>query len=175
MFDASQCGLVEPMCWKSNRRPRNGDGDEWKIWTRAETRTATFSPRIPSKPCYPECLGNRSRMPPMPAKTPNALLHGALDALILKTLTRGPCHGYAIARSIEDTTGDAVLVEDGSLYPALYRLERRGWVDAEWGTSELGRRAKLYRLTDAGRAPARRRAGDLAAVLRRRVEGAAAP
>ena len=86
-----------------------------------------------------------------PSKTPNALLHGALDALILKTLTRGPSHGYAIARFIEDTTGDAVLVEEGSLYPALYRMERRGWVEAEWGTSELGRRAKLYRLTTAGR------------------------
>jgi PadR family transcriptional regulator PadR len=87
----------------------------------------------------------------MPAKTPNALLHGALDALILKTLTRGPSHGYAIARFIEETSGDAVLVEDGSLYPALYRLERRGWVEAEWGTSELGRRAKLYCLTESGR------------------------
>jgi transcriptional regulator len=86
------------------------------------------------------------------AKTPNALLHGALDALILKTLTRGPSHGYAVARSIEEATGDALQVEEGSLYPALYRLERRGWVEAEWGTSELGRRAKLYRLTPAGRA-----------------------
>ena len=90
-------------------------------------------------------------MPPTSTKTPNALLHGALDALILKTLTRGPNHGYAVARFIEDTTGDAFLIEDGSLYPALYRLERKGWVEAEWGTSELGRRAKLYRLTDAGR------------------------
>ena len=89
-------------------------------------------------------------MPPT-VKTPNALLHGALDALILKTLTRGANHGYAIARFIEETTGDAFLIEDGSLYPALYRLERKGWVDAEWGTSDLGRRAKLYRLTEAGR------------------------
>ena len=56
-----------------------------------------------------------------------------------------------MARYIEETTGDALLVEEGSLYPALYRLERRGWVEAEWGTSELGRRAKLYRLTAAGR------------------------
>ena len=87
----------------------------------------------------------------MPAKTPNALLYGALDALILKTLKRGPSHGYAVARFIEDTSGDAVLVEEGSLYPALYRLERRGWVEAEWGMSELGRRAKLYRLTELGR------------------------
>ena len=87
----------------------------------------------------------------MPQKPPNALLHGTLDALILKTLTRGPSHGYAIARFIEDATGDALLVEEGSLYPALYRMEGRGWVEAEWGTSELGRRAKLYRLTEAGR------------------------
>ena len=86
-----------------------------------------------------------------PAKHPNALLHGALDALVLKTLVPGPLHGYAIARFIEDATGEAVVVEEGSLYPALYRMERRGWIDAEWGTSELGRRAKLYRLTAAGR------------------------
>jgi len=87
----------------------------------------------------------------MSPKTTNALLHGTLDALILKTLARGPRHGYAIARFIEDTTGEAVMVEEGSLYPALYRMERRGWIDAEWGTSELGRRAKLYNLTPAGR------------------------
>lgn len=87
----------------------------------------------------------------MPPKAPSALLHGTLDALILKTLAGAPLHGYAIARFIEETTGEAVLVEEGSLYPSLYRMERRGWVEAEWGTSELGRRAKLYRLTDAGR------------------------
>lgn len=88
------------------------------------------------------------------AKTPkasNALLHGALDALILKVLSRGPSHGYAVARAIEDATGDDLLVEEGSLYPALYRLEQRGWLEAEWGTSELGRRVKLYRLTAGGR------------------------
>jgi PadR family transcriptional regulator, regulatory protein PadR len=85
-------------------------------------------------------------------KTPNALLHGTLDALILKTLAGAPRHGYAIGRFIEDTTREAVIVEEGSLYPALYRMERRGWIEAEWGISELGRRAKLYRLTDAGRA-----------------------
>ena len=88
----------------------------------------------------------------MSSKSPNALLHGTLDALILKTLAGGPRHGYAIAKFIEDTTGDALLVEEGSLYPALYRMERRAWVEAEWGVSELGRRAKVYRLTDAGRA-----------------------
>ncbi|HEY7058404.1 MAG TPA: PadR family transcriptional regulator [Vicinamibacterales bacterium] len=87
----------------------------------------------------------------MSDKAPNALLHGTLDALILKTLASGPRHGYAIARFIEETTGDAVLIEEGSLYPALYRMEKRRWVEAEWGTSELGRRAKLYRLTETGR------------------------
>ena len=84
-------------------------------------------------------------------KTPNALLHGTLDALILKTLASVPRHGYAIARFIEVATDEAVVVEEGSLYPALYRMERRGWIEAEWGTSELGRRAKFYRLTDDGR------------------------
>ena len=85
-------------------------------------------------------------------KTPNALLHGTLDALILKTLASVPRHGYGIARFIEDTSGETVVVEEGSLYPALYRLERRGWVEAEWAISELGRRAKFYRLTRRGRA-----------------------
>jgi PadR family transcriptional regulator, regulatory protein PadR len=84
-------------------------------------------------------------------KTTNALLHGTLDALILKTLAVVPRHGYAIGRFIEETTDEAVVVEEGSLYPALYRMERRGWIEAEWGTSELGRRAKFYRLTDEGR------------------------
>ena len=84
-------------------------------------------------------------------KTPNALLHGTLDALILKTLSASARHGYAIARFIEDNTDEAVVIEEGSLYPALYRMERRRWIEAEWGTSELGRRAKFYRLTDDGR------------------------
>jgi transcriptional regulator len=87
----------------------------------------------------------------MAPKPPNALLHGTLDALILKTLAAGPLHGYAIARSIEDASAETVVVEEGSLYPALYRMERRGWLEAEWGESELGRRAKLYRLTREGR------------------------
>jgi PadR family transcriptional regulator len=79
------------------------------------------------------------------------LLHGTLDALVMKTLTLGPRHGYGIARWIEETTDEAIVVEEGSLYPALYRLERRGLIDAEWGTSELGRKAKFYRLTPKGR------------------------
>ena len=79
------------------------------------------------------------------------LLHGTLDALVLKTLSWGPRHGYAIARWIEDITEDALRIEEGSLYPALYRMERRGWIRAEWGLSENNRRVKFYQLTDAGR------------------------
>jgi PadR family transcriptional regulator, regulatory protein PadR len=82
---------------------------------------------------------------------PSSLLYGALDALILKTLAGGPRHGYAIARWIEESSASAVLVEEGSLYPALYRMERRGWIEAGWGMSELGRKAKFYRLTPEGR------------------------
>ena len=84
-------------------------------------------------------------------KTVNALLHGTLDALILKTLSGAPRHGYAIARWIEEATGDALQIEDGSLYPSLYRMEQKEWIEAEWGQSELGRRVKLYRITPAGR------------------------
>jgi transcriptional regulator len=79
------------------------------------------------------------------------LLHGTLDALVLKTLSQGPFHGYAIARWIESRTRDALQIEEGSLYPALYRLEARGLLSSEWGTSELGRRAKFYSLTPKGR------------------------
>src|SRR6188474_1066924 len=79
-------------------------------------------------------------------------LHGTLDALVLKTLSWGARHGYAIARWLEQTTEDALRIEEGSLYPALYRLEKRDWIEAEWGMSELGRRAKFYRLTRGGRA-----------------------
>ena len=79
------------------------------------------------------------------------MLHGTLDALILKTLSHGSRHGYGIAAWIEETTNRGVIVEEGSLYPALYRMERRGLIEAEWGTSELGRKAKFYHLTARGR------------------------
>lgn len=81
-----------------------------------------------------------------------AYISGTLDLLILKTLTWGPRHGYAIARWLEDTTDDALRIEEGSLYPALYRLERRGLIEASWGTSEIGKRIKIYALTKLGRA-----------------------
>ena len=82
---------------------------------------------------------------------PSEHLHGTLDALILKTLAWGPRHGYAIAQWIESNSADTLRIEQGSLYPALYRLERRGWIEAEWGLSDTGRQVKLYRLTSEGR------------------------
>lgn len=78
-------------------------------------------------------------------------LHGTLDALVLKTLSAGPRHGYAIARWLEEATGDAIQIEEGSLYPSLYRMEKRGWIEASWGISDAGRKAKIYRLTNSGR------------------------
>lgn len=80
------------------------------------------------------------------------LVRGTLDLLILKTLTWSPLHGYAITESIRQRTDETILVEEGALYPALHRLEKRGWVEAEWGRSENNRRAKYYRLTAEGRA-----------------------
>lgn len=89
----------------------------------------------------------------MPSPAPSVdLLKGTLDALVLKTLSWGPRHGYAIARWIERITDDVLRIEEGSLHPALHRLERRGWVVAEWGLTETKRRAKFYRLTARGRA-----------------------
>ena len=85
-------------------------------------------------------------------KEKTELVQGTLDMLILKTLADGPMHGYAIARRIQQASHDFLRVEEGSLYPALHRMERRGWVEAEWGLSETKRKAKYYRLTSAGRA-----------------------
>jgi transcriptional regulator len=83
------------------------------------------------------------------------LLHGTLEVMILKALSWGRMHGYGIGRWIEQRGGDLLRIEEGSLYPALYRLERKGWIDAEWGLSEKNRRAKYYRLTARGRAALR--------------------
>jgi PadR family transcriptional regulator, regulatory protein PadR len=79
------------------------------------------------------------------------LLQGTLDVLILKTLSWGPRHGYAIARWVHDVSDDVLRVEEGALYPALHRLEKRGWIEAEWGLSENNRKAKYYQLTTLGR------------------------
>jgi PadR family transcriptional regulator, regulatory protein PadR len=80
------------------------------------------------------------------------LVQGTLDMLILKTLAVGPQHGYAIASRIQQASSEFLKVEEGSLYPALHRMERRGWIEAEWGLSEAKRKAKYYRLTATGRA-----------------------
>ena len=79
------------------------------------------------------------------------LLQGTLDLLILRTLQTGAQHGWAISERIQQISQDVLQVNQGSLYPALHRLEHQGWIAAEWGISELGRRAKFYRLTAAGR------------------------
>jgi transcriptional regulator len=89
----------------------------------------------------------------MPKKTKpeGDLLQGTLDMLILRTLVVGPAHGHSIAHAIQFGSDEILQVEHGSLYPALYRLEDRGWIAAFWGTSENNRKAKFYRLTPAGR------------------------
>jgi|SRR5579863_587369 len=79
------------------------------------------------------------------------LLQGTLDLLILRTLLAGPTHGHAIARYIQRVSEDLLQVETGSLYPALHRLEARGWIEADWNLSEKGKRARFYRLTRLGR------------------------
>ena len=80
----------------------------------------------------------------------NDLLQGTLALLVLKTLARGPMHGYGITLHIQQVSEDILRVEEGSLYPALHRMEQDGWVSAEWGMSENNRRARYYRLTPAG-------------------------
>lgn len=92
----------------------------------------------------------------MAKKETNPLLQGSLDLLVLRTLEAGSKHGYGVARHIQLVTDDALKVEEGSLYPALHRLQRRGWVDSEWGVSESNRRAKYYKLTRQGRAQLKR-------------------
>lgn len=82
---------------------------------------------------------------------PSDLVQGTLDLLILKTLSPAAMHGWAIARRIQQVSGDVLQVQQGSLYPALHRLEQQGWVKARWAESETGRQAKFYALTAAGR------------------------
>jgi PadR family transcriptional regulator, regulatory protein PadR len=79
------------------------------------------------------------------------LVQGTVDVLILRTLTRAGMHGYAISQWIRERSGGALAVEDAALYQALHRLERKGWVEAEWGTSDTNRRVKIYEITPQGR------------------------
>jgi PadR family transcriptional regulator, regulatory protein PadR len=85
------------------------------------------------------------------SKARSDLLQGTLDMLILKTLAPEPAHGWGIALRIQQVSRDVLQVNQGSLYPALYRLEQQGWIDSEWGISENNRKAKFYRLTGEGR------------------------
>ena len=108
-----------------------------------------------------------------PRQESGDLLQGTLGILILKALLPGTAHGYAVARWIEDTTDDVLRIEEGSLYPALRRLEDRGWVRSEWGLSENNRRARFYTISSTGRAHLRseaalwmRYAGAVTQVLR---------
>jgi len=107
------------------------------------------------------------------------LPQGALELLVLRTLARRTEHGYAIVRLIRERSEEALQIEEGSLYPALHRMERRGWIEAEWGASDTGRRAKFYSLTDDGRAQLKqarrswdRLTGAMRLVLGGRVAGA---
>lgn len=86
------------------------------------------------------------------SRTNSDQLHGTLDMLVLKALQRGPLHGYAIALRLEQLSEDVLNVEEGSLYPALYRMEKRGWLQSEWAITDTGRRARFYQLTRPGRA-----------------------
>ena len=83
--------------------------------------------------------------------TSSGVLQGTLDMLVLRALVRGPSHGYDVAEFILARSGDVLRVEEGALYPALHRLELRGWIEGEWGVSTNNRRAKFYKLTAAGR------------------------
>ncbi len=90
------------------------------------------------------------------SKKKTDLLQGTLDMLILKSLAAGPRHGYDVARWIQFTTNDALKIEEGSLYPALHRMQKHGWLESEWGLSDTNRRAKFYKLTRTGRAQLKR-------------------
>jgi PadR family transcriptional regulator, regulatory protein PadR len=94
----------------------------------------------------PKLIMGAKQPPPM-----GELLPGTLDMLILKTLSRGPLHGYGVAQFIQQASADVLRVEEGALYPALHRLEVRGWLKATWGISDNNRRAKFYRLSALGR------------------------
>jgi len=110
----------------------------------------------------------------MPDDRPD-LLQGTLDMVIMKALQLGPLHGYAIARRVQQFSGDVLRVEEGALYPALHRMEERGWLESEWGLSENNRRSRFYRLTRKGRKQLEIEAADwkrLSAAITRALESA---
>lgn len=111
----------------------------------------------------------------MGTREPQDLLPGTLDLLILHTLERGPAHGYAVMEAIWNASGELFRVEEGALYPALHRLELKGWLESSWGVSEANRRAKYYQLTPAGKERLARERKDwrrIALGMERILEGA---
>ena len=111
----------------------------------------------------------------MPRSTPPELLQGTLDMMVLKTLSAGPNHGYGVMRRIRQVSDEVLQVEEGSLYPALHRLEKRGFLKSEWWRSESNRRAKYYRLTPRGRSQLRAetaRWADLSAAIGKVMDAA---
>jgi transcriptional regulator len=94
------------------------------------------------------------------------VLQGTLDMLILKTLAWGPQHGFGVLRHLEQVTGEALHVEEGALYPALHRMHRKGWLEAEWGLSENNRRARYYRLSSEGEKELRQQVRDWRRMVR---------
>ena len=111
----------------------------------------------------------------MPRSTPPELLQGTLDMMVLKTLSAGPNHGYGVMRRIRQVSDEVLQVEEGSLYPALHRLEKRGFLKSEWRRSESNRRAKYYRLTPRGRSQLRAetaRWADLSAAIGKVMDAA---
>jgi transcriptional regulator len=142
--ERSNQSAVEQACPLPGPRPRS----------RCAQRTS-FT-RDHGQPAHLDILGisryaHSPRMPTNPPRNRLDLLQGTLDLLILRTLRQGPTHGHAIAKAIERGSDDVLLVEQGSLYPALHRLIKRGWITFGEGTSENNRRAKFYRLTAKGR------------------------
>jgi PadR family transcriptional regulator, regulatory protein PadR len=95
-------------------------------------------------------LKSEEEEPPVAKQKPD-LPQGTLDLLVLKALSLGPMHGYGVGQRIQQLAEDMLQIEEGTLYPALYRIEQRGWIESEWGVSENNRRARFYKLTKAGR------------------------
>src|ERR1700682_5371353 len=102
----------------------------------------------------------------MAERLTSELLPGTLYLLILRALAAGPLHGYAIAKRVKDASRDGIIIEDGSLYPALNRMLVKGWLRAEWGTSDNNRRARFYRLTPEGRKQLERETSDFAQLIK---------
>ena len=116
----------------------------------SETNRAGHAPRLDILGILAYAISRMSRQPQQATPGDAALLQGTLDMLILKIAALRPIHGYAIVQRLQQISKDALQIRQGSLYPALYRLEKRGWLKAEWKMTEGGREAKFYSLTKAG-------------------------